>query len=106
MSICSIYKNKLSLNLLVPNFTLTLLKQEQKPQQLVWCQTSGLYWSTNCQCPASQSYPLREATDLFLFAIIIPALQQESHFVLPEERRHPLLSLETADSRSVVYQLQ
>lgn len=36
----------------------------------------------------------------------IPALQQESHFVLLEGRKHPLPSLEKAGSLKVVYQLR
>ena len=92
----------------VSTFTLTLLKQEQRSQQFsakpqVDTLTTCLPVPCHSVTSTKRSYSL---VLVLLFAAVLPAWQQESHFVLQEGRRHPLLSLETADSQSVVCQLQ
>ena len=85
----------------VSTFTLTLLKQEQKSHQFsakpqVNILTTWLPVPRYSVTSTKRSYRL---VLVLFFAAVIPAWQQESHFVLQEERRRPLLSLETADSQ-------
>lgn len=110
MDISPINRNVLPLNApSVCTFPLTPLKQRQKSQQFsakpqVNILTSWL--PVPCYSVTSSTKRSYRLVLMLLFAAVIPAWQQESHFVLQEERRHPLLSSEMADSQWVVCQLQ